>query len=109
MLIPSSWHFVDLWLEEEQSIQSGLAMEQTTLCLPYGRGMRMQNRSPRTILEGLLNAHSHSLNDESRRTLMAEVELRVEVEILLSPSNRLKMKRNVVMLPPGEFSKPDAY
>lgn len=28
MLIPSSWHFIDLWLEEDQSIQSGQAMEQ---------------------------------------------------------------------------------
>ena len=28
MLIPSSWHFLDLWLEEEQSIQSCWTMEQ---------------------------------------------------------------------------------
>ena len=28
MLIPSSWYFVDLWLEEEQSVQSGQTMEQ---------------------------------------------------------------------------------
>ena len=28
MLIPSSWHFKDLWLEEEQSIQSGRTVEQ---------------------------------------------------------------------------------
>ena len=28
LLIPSSWNFVDLWLEEEQSIQSGRTMEQ---------------------------------------------------------------------------------
>ena len=34
-----------------------------------------QIRSARTILEGLLKTHSHSLNDESLRTLMAEVEL----------------------------------
>ena len=84
-------------------------MEQTIWYLPYGRGMKMPNRSARTILEGLLKAHSHSLNDESLRTLMAEVELRVEVEIPLSPTNLLKMKTNVVMLPPGEFSTPDAY
>ena len=34
-----------------------------------------QIQSARTILEGLLTTHSHSLNDTSLRTLMAEVEL----------------------------------
>ena len=28
MLIPLSWNFVDLWLEEEESVQSGRTMEQ---------------------------------------------------------------------------------
>ena len=78
--------------------------------------------SARTILEGLLKTHSHSLNDESLRTLMAEVELIInsrpltaetisdsKSEIPLSPSNLLTMKTSVVMPPPGEFSKPDAY
>ena len=81
-----------------------------------------QIRSARTILEGLLKTHSNSLNDESLRTLMAEDEviinsrpLTVETisdsksEIPLSPSNLLTMKTSVVMSPPGEFSKPDAY
>ena len=81
-----------------------------------------QIRSARTILEGLLKTHSDSLNDESLRTLMAGVELifnsrplTVETtsdsksEIPLSPSNLLTMKTSVVMPPPGEFSKPDAY
>ena len=80
-----------------------------------------QIRSARTILEGLLKTHSHSLNDESLRTLMAEVELIInsrpltvetisdsKSEIPLSPSNLLTMKTSVVMPPPGEFSKPDA-
>ena len=35
-----------------------------------------QIRSARIILEGLFKTHSHSLNDESLRTLIAEVELR---------------------------------
>ena len=35
-----------------------------------------QIRSGKIILEGLLKTHSHSLNDESLRTLIAEVELR---------------------------------
>ena len=79
-------------------------------------------RSARIILEGLLKTHSHSLNDESLRTLMAEVELIInsrpltvetisdsKSEIPLSTSNLLTMKTSVVMPPPGEFSKPDAY
>ena len=81
-----------------------------------------QIQSARTILEGLLRTHSHSLNDKSLRTLMAEVELIINLrpltvetisdpksEIPLSPSNLLTMKTSVVMPPPGEFSKPDAY
>ena len=40
-----------------------------------GRVREHQVRSARTILEGLMKSHSHSLNDESLRTLMAEVEL----------------------------------
>ena len=81
-----------------------------------------QIRSARAILEGLLKTHSHSLNDESLRTLMAEVELitnsrplTVETisdsksEIPLLPGNLLTMKTSVVMPPPGEFIKPNAY
>ena len=62
------------------------------------------------------------MNDESLRKLMVEVELIInsrpltvetisdsKSEILLSSSNLLTMKTSVVMLPPGEFSKPDAY
>ena len=56
-----------------------------------------------------MKTHSHSLNDESIRTLMAETELdfEVEVEIPLSQSNLLTMKTIVVVPPPGEFSKPE--
>ena len=81
-----------------------------------------QIRSARIILEGLLKTHSHSLNDESLRTLMAEVELIInsrpltvetisesKSEIPFSPSDLLTIKTSVVMPPPGEFSKPDAY
>ena len=62
-----------------------------------------QIRSARTILEWLLKSHSHSLNDESLRTLMAEVQLIINSrplavetisdskrEILLAPSNLLQ-------------------
>ena len=74
------------------------------------------------ILEGLLKIQGQSLNDEALRTLMAEVEsiinsrpLTVETlsdinsQIPLSPSNLLTMKTNVVMPPPGVFTKPDLY
>ena len=62
------------------------------------------------------------MNGESLRTLMAEVKLMInsrpltvetisdsKSETLLSPGNLLTMKTSVVMPPPGEFSKPDAY
>ena len=62
------------------------------------------------------------MNDESLRTLMAEVELIInsrpltvetishpKSEIPLSPSNLLTMKTSVVMPPLGEFGKPDVY
>ena len=76
--------------------------------------------SARTILEGLLKVHSHSLNDESLRTLMAEVQLIINLRPLtvetiseskseIPSSNLLTMKTSVVMPPPGKFSKPDAY
>ena len=81
-----------------------------------------QIRSARIISEGLLKTHSHSLNDEPLRTLMAEVELIInsrpltvetisdsKSEITLSPSNLVTIKTSVVMPPPGEFSKQDAY
>ena len=81
-----------------------------------------QIRSARIILEGLLKIHSHSLNDESLRKLMAEIELVInsrpltaetisdsKSEIPLSPSNLLTMKTSVAMPQPDEFSKPDAY
>ena len=41
-----------------------------------------QIQSARTILEGLLTTHSHSLNDASLRTLMAEVELIINLRPL---------------------------
>ena len=84
---------------------------------------KRQIRTARNILlEGPLRTHSLSLNDESRRTLMTEVELIVNsrpltVETLndansptpISPSNLLTLKSSVNMPPPGEFSPPDLY
>ena len=87
-----------------------------------GEVWERQIRSARAILEGLLKTHSHSLNDESLRTLMAEVELIInsrpltvetisdsKSEIPLSLGNLFTGKTSIVMPPPGEFSKPDAY
>ena len=87
-----------------------------------GEVWERQIRSARIILERLLKTHSHSFNDESLRTMMAEVELIInsrpltvetisdsKSEIPLSPSILLIMKTSVIMPPPGEFSKPDAY
>ena len=73
----------------------------------------------RGILEGLLKTHGQSLNDEALRTLMTEVEsiinsrpLTVETLSVINSqitSNLLTMKTNVVMVPPGVFTKPDLY
>ena len=81
-----------------------------------------QIRSARTILEALLKTHGSSLNDENLRTLITETEaiinsrpLTVETlsdvnsEMPLSPSHLLTMKTEVVLPPPGTFSRPDIY
>ena len=76
----------------------------------------------RSILEGLLKTHSHSVNNESLVTLMTEVELIISsrpltVETMndtksdmpLSPSHLVTIKTNVVIPPSGEFSGPNLY
>ena len=81
-----------------------------------------QMRSARTILEALLKTNGSSLNDENLRTLITETEaiinsrpLTVETlsdinsEMPLSPSHLLTMKTDVILPPPGTFSRPDIY
>ena len=81
-----------------------------------------QIRSARTILEALLKTHGSSLNDENLRTLITETgaiinsrALTVETlsdvnnEMPLSPSQFLSMKTDVILSPPGTFSRPDIY
>ena len=81
-----------------------------------------QFRTARNILEGLIRTHSLSLNNESLRTLMTEVELIVNSRLLtvetvnnansptpIPPSNLLTLKSSVVMPPPREFTQPDLY
>ena len=74
------------------------------------------------ILEGLLKMHGSSLNSENLRTLITETEaiinsrpLTVETlsdvssEMPLSPSYLFTTKTDVILPPPGTFSRPDIY
>ena len=87
--------------------------QQPTWCLSYGRGLVTSNS---------ICKNSFGRIGEDLRILMAEVELIInsrlltletisdsKSEIPLSPSNLLTMKTSVVMPPPSEFSKSDAY
>ena len=78
--------------------------------------------SARSILATLLKQHGESLNDESLRTLLVEVEGIInstlitcdnigDVNIIaaLNPMRLLSMKTNVVMTPPRIFQKEDVY
>ena len=81
-----------------------------------------QIRSARSILSSLLLTHGESLNDESFRTLLTEVEAILNSKPLtyqnlndpnsplpLSPANLLTMKSKLIMPPPGVFQKADLY
>jgi len=88
----------------------------------FGGVWERQIRAARSILSSLMMTHGHSLNDESFRTLLTEVEpitnsrpLTVETiddvssPVPLSPMNLLTAKSNVVLPPPGIFQKADLY
>ena len=79
-------------------------------------------RSARAILDGLMMSHGHSLNDESFRTFLVEIEAIINSRPLttdgltdpdnvqiLSPINLLTMKSKVILPPPGSFQKEDLY
>ncbi|XP_066930773.1 uncharacterized protein [Clytia hemisphaerica] len=79
-------------------------------------------RSARAILNGLMLNHGHSLNDESFRTFLVEVEGIInsrplttdgladpECPNILSPINLLTMKSNVISPPPGVFQRADIH
>ena len=81
-----------------------------------------QIRSARGILSSLLKHHGKSLNDESFRTLMVEVESVVNSRPLtvatlsdptsslpLTPNQLLTGKTKVVMPPPGIFDATSVY
>ena len=81
-----------------------------------------QIRSARSILVALLKIHGTSLNDESLRTSLAEVESIVNTRpitleslsdvyspVPLCPMQLLTIKSRVVIPPIGEFQKEDIY
>ena len=88
----------------------------------FGGIWERQIRSARSILSSLLRTHGESLNDESFRTLLHEVENIINSRPLtfenlsdpgsplpLSPMNLLTMKSKIVLPPPGEFQQADLY
>ena len=80
-----------------------------------------QIRSVRSILSALMQEHGHTLDNESFRTLLTEVECIINSRPLtvpssdpedldpLTPNHILTMKSRVVMPPPGNFQKANLY
>ena len=88
----------------------------------FGGVWERQIRSVRQILNGILLSHGLSLNDESLKTFLCEVESIVNSRPLtvdclsdplspkpLSPSNLLMNKHDVILPPPGDFESADLY
>lgn len=86
-----------------------------------GGAWERQIRTVQSILPTVMPDNGHVLNDESLRTLMAEVECIVNSRPLtfsssdaralvpLTPNHMLAMKAKVVMPPPGDFQRDDIY
>ena len=80
-----------------------------------------QIRSVRSILSALMREHGHTLDDESFRTLLTEVECIINSRPLtvpssdpkdldpLTPNHILTMKSRVVMPQTGNFQRADLY
>ena len=81
-----------------------------------------QIRSARSISASLLKQHGESLNNESLRTLLVQVEGIINARpitydnigdvnstVPLNPLQLLSMKRKIVMPPRGIFQKEDIY
>ena len=80
-----------------------------------------QIRSVRNVLSAMLKNHSSALNDESFRTLLAEVEcivnsrpltvenLEDQSSLPLTPNAILTMKSKVILPPSGIFQREDMY
>ena len=93
---------------------------------PYANHMggvwERQIRTARAILESLLMVHGHSLNDESFRTVLTEVEGVVNSRPLtvenindptclkpLTPNDPLTIKYKVILPPPSIFYEADMH
>ena len=81
-----------------------------------------QIRTVRSVLASLMADHASQLDDDSLRTLMAEVAAIVNSRPLttdtlndptgltpITPNHLLLMKSSIVLPPPGQFQKPDLY
>ena len=88
----------------------------------FGGVWERQIRSVRGVLNGILLTHSGSLNDESFRTLLCEVECILNSRPLsvenigdplslkpITPMMLLTGKSKIVLAPPGAFGDPAAY
>ena len=84
--------------------------------------MAINSRSAKSILAALLKQYGESLNDESLRTLLVEVEGIINSRTItcdnigdvhsivpLNPMQSLSMKTKIVMPLPGIFQKEDIY
>ena len=84
--------------------------------------MERQIRTVRRVLQSMLKNAGTQLDDESLRTLMYEVAAIVNGRPLsvdnisdanslcpLTPNTILTMKGNIILPPPGEFQREDAY
>ena len=88
----------------------------------FGGAWERQIRSVRNIMAALMKQHGHSLDDESLRTLLCEVEAVVNGRPLttetlsdplsplpLTPSTLLTGKTKLILPPPGKFQREDIY
>jgi hypothetical protein len=86
-----------------------------------GGSWERQIRTVRSILKSLLHENGHTLDDESLRTLLTEVESIINSRPLtfpssdpqdlepLTPNNLLTMKSKVILPPAGTFQREDLY
>ena len=87
----------------------------------FGGAWERQIRSVRNIMAALIKQHGHSLDDESLRNLLCEVEAVLNsrpltIETLsdplsppLTPSTLLTGKTKFILPPPGKFQREDVY
>ena len=87
-----------------------------------GGAWECQIPSVHAILSSLMETPGRLLDEESLATLTADTKRIFSSRLLttdnvsdpssnlpLSPSNLLTMKSKIILLPPGDFSKPDLY